>query len=110
MLDKPEKTQRLLASLRAALPFEVNLTRPAIALLAEQQVPVIVKPQQIVTDILYTGDEGGITCHIQPVEENNAIFISLTHVRVHRSLPFASAVIDYQKYRIKKTKKLQSQK
>ena len=105
MLDKPKKTQQLIAALKAALPFEVDLTPPAIALLARQQDPIIVKPPQIVLDIIYTGDEGGITCHIHPTESRDAIFISLTHVRVHRSLPYAPAVIDYQKHRIKIMKK-----
>jgi hypothetical protein len=109
MLDKPEKTQRLITSLKAALPFEIDLTAATITLLATQQVPMIVKPRQIVINILYANDVGGITCEIKPEEESNAIFISLTHVRVHRSLPFASAVIDYQKHRIKKMKKLQGE-
>jgi len=107
LLDKPEKTQQLIASLKAALPFEVDLTLQVVALLAGQQVPIIVKPRQNVSDIIYTGDEGGITCQIHPEETQNAIFISLTHVRVRRSLPFASAVIDYQKHRTKKMKKQQ---
>jgi len=91
--------------LKAALPFEVDLTPPAIAALTAQQVALAVKPRQIVSDVSYAGDEGGIICHILPEEGRDAIFISLTHVRMHRSLPFASAVIDYQKHRVKKLKK-----
>jgi hypothetical protein len=105
MLDKPEKTRRLLAALKAALPFEVDLTPPAIAALTAQQVALAVKPRQIVSDVSYAGDEGGIICHFLPEEGRDAIFVSLTHVRMHRSLPFASAVIDYQKHRVKKLKK-----
>ena len=105
MLDKPEKTRRLFAALKAALPFEVDLAPPAIAVLTKQRVALAVKPRQIVSDVSYAGDEGGIICHILPEEGRDAIFVSLTHVRMHRSLPFASAVIDYQKHRVKKLKK-----
>ena len=105
MLDKPEKTRRLFAAMKAAPPFEVDLTPPAIAALTAQQGALAVKPRQIVSDVSYAGDEGGIICHILPEEGRDAIFISLTHVRMHRSLPFASAVIDYQKHRAKKLKK-----
>ena len=107
MLDKPEKTRRLLAALKVAVPFEVDLTSAAAAALAAQQVAVAIKPRQIVSDVSYAGDEGGIICHVLPEEGRDAIFISLTHVRAHRSLPFASAVIDYQKYRVKKLNKQQ---
>jgi hypothetical protein len=105
MLDKPEKTRQLLTALKAALPFEVELTPSLIALLRAQHVAVAVNPRQIVSEISYAGDEGGIVCHIVPEEGRNAIIVSLTHVRMHRSLPFAAAVLDYQKHRVKKLKK-----
>ena len=53
----------------------------------------------------YAGDEGGIVCHLVPLGEKQALFISLTHVRVPRSMPLAQAVADYQKHRVKKLKK-----
>ena len=105
MLDKPEKTRQLLSSLKVALPFEVDLTPESAIAIAAQQDAGAVKPRQTVTNDTYAGDEGGIICHLLPVEERDAIFISLTHVRVPRTLPFASAVIDYQKHRVKKLKK-----
>ena len=105
MLDRPEKTQQLLAAMKAATPFEVELAPSVIAHLRTQQVAVAVKPQQIVTAISYAGDEGGIVCHLEPEEGRGALILSLTHVRVKRALPFAAAVLDYQKHRVKKLKK-----
>ena len=97
MLDKPKKTRQLLTALRAALPFEVELT-PALAHLRVQYLAAAAKPRQIVSEISYAGDEGGIVWR-------NAIIVSLTHVRMHNSPPFATAVFDYQKHRVKKLKK-----
>ena len=105
MLDKPEKTQRLITALKAALPFNVDLTRETADAVTAQQGGIAVEPGQTVSDVWYAGDEGGIICHLLPQEGRDPIFISLTHVRVHRSLPFALAVIDYQKHRVKKLKK-----
>ena len=105
MLDKSEKTHQLIAAMKAATPFEVELTPSVIAHLRAQQVADAVKPQQVVTAISYAGDEGGIVCHLEPEEGRNALILSLTHVRVHRALPFAAAVLDYQKHRVKKLKK-----
>lgn len=105
MLDKPEKTCQLLTALRAALPFEVELTPSLIAHLRVQHLVAAAKPRQIVSEISYAGDEGGIVCHIVPEDGRNAIIVSLTHVRMRSSLPFATAVFDYQKHRVKKLKK-----
>jgi hypothetical protein len=58
-----------------------------------------------VSELSYAGDEGGIVCHIVPPETREALVISLTHVRVPRSMPLAAAVDDYQKHRVKKLKK-----
>jgi hypothetical protein len=73
MLDKPKKTRQLLTALRAALPFEVGLTPALIAHLRVQHLAAADKPRQIVSEILYAGDEGGIVCHIVPEDGRNAI-------------------------------------
>ena len=45
-------------------------------------------------------------CHMSRSEETGrALVISLTHVRVLRSMPLAEAVADYQRHRVKKLKK-----
>lgn len=105
MLDNPEKTARLFAALKAAVPFEVALMPNLIGNLARQQKPVVVKPIETVSEVSYLGDVGGIVCHVQPEDTESLIVVSLTHVRVPRTFPFASAVLDYQKHRVKKLKK-----
>ena len=76
MLDNPEKTTRLLTALKAALPFEVELTSSAIAHLRAQQIGDNVKPKQIVSKVSYGGDEGGIFCHLEPEETEKVIIDS----------------------------------
>ena len=105
MLDNPEKTRRLVDVLKSALPFEVTLTPELIAALARQQKAIAVKSTETVSEISYAGDDGGILCHIRPVHADSMVVASLTHVRVARSLPFAAAVIDYQKHRVKKLRR-----
>ena len=105
MLDNPEKTARLVAALKAAVPFEVELTPEVVKQL---QVENIANPDQThrtVSDLYYAGDEGGILCHIVPPNKEQALFISLTHVRMPRTMALATAVVDYQKHRVKKLKK-----
>jgi hypothetical protein len=106
MLDKPEKTYKLMDILDAAVPFKVALMPELIVHLARQQKPVVIKPIETVSKVSYSGDVGGIICHIQPEDAESVVVVSLTHVRVPRKLPFAAAVLDYQKHRVKKLKKL----
>ena len=105
MLDHPEKTARLIAALKVAVPFEINLTPEVVKQLQAENFANPVQTYRTVSDLSYAGDEGGIVCHIVPLDEKQALFISLTHVRVPRSMPLARAVADYQKHRVKKLKK-----
>ena len=102
MLDNPDKTTKLLAALKAAVPFEVELTEGLVKQLRAQHHAGADQKHHTVSDLSYAGDEGGIVCHIVPPEKREALVVSLTHIRVPRSMPLAAAVVDYQKHRVKK--------
>ena len=105
MLDNPEKTARLLAALKGAVPFDVELTPAVVKQLQSEKFAHAVQTHRTVSDLSYAGDEGGILCHIVPPDEQRALFISLTHIRMPRTMPLAAAVIDYQKHRVMRLKK-----
>src|SRR5215831_17943841 len=47
--------------------------------------------RHVVSDLSYAGDEGGIVCHLSCSQEaGRALVVSLTHVRVSRSMPLAA--------------------
>ncbi len=108
MIDKLEKTRQLLATLEAAVPFNVDLTSELLATLKQSPSCGVLERRQTVSQLSYMGDEGGIMCHIQPPNDANPIVTSITHVRVPPYLPFAADVADYQKHRVKKLRKLHS--
>jgi hypothetical protein len=95
----------LLAALNAALPFEVELTPDVIKYLGSKNIATGSQMRHMVSKLSYAGDEGGIICHIVPPQGREALIVSLTHVRLPRSMLLASAVADYQKHRVKKLKK-----
>ena len=99
------KTARLIAALEEAVPFEITLTPEVVKQLQAENFANPVQTYGTVSDLSYAGDEGGIVCHLVPLDEKQALVISLTHVRVPRSMPLARAVADYQKHRVKKLKK-----
>ena len=105
MIDHPEKTALLLAALKAAVPFEVELSERLLTNLRAQGDAVANKTRFTVSNLSYAGDEGGIVCHTVQSDEGKALVISLTQVRVSRSMPLAAAIADYQKHRAKKLKK-----
>jgi hypothetical protein len=106
MLDHPEKTARLLAALKAAAPFEVELMPAVIDYLRAENLTAAIRTYQTVSDLSYAGDEGGIVCHLSRSDETGqALVVSLTHVRVPRTMPLSAAVAGYQKHRVKKLKK-----
>lgn len=106
MIDEPGQTERLLAAMRAHLPFEVRLAPALLRHLQSQSPPITAPERQRVRDLHYLGDEGGIVCHLDPGEEKNVIVASLTHLIVPPPHPLAAAVARYQKRRIKRLKKL----
>ena len=105
MLDHPEKTIGLVSILRAATPFEVELSQSLIDRLRAERVAFDAEPPYIASDVSYAGDEGGIMCRIERKEGRGALVVSITHLRVSRALPFAADVLGYQKHRMKKLKK-----
>ena len=105
MLDHPDKTTKLLAALKAAVPFEVELTEWLVKQLRAQHHAGADQKHHTVSDLSYAGDEGGIVCHIVPPEKQEVLVVSLTQVHVPRAMPLAAAIADYQKHRVKKLKK-----
>jgi hypothetical protein len=105
MIDNPARTARLVAALKAAAPFEVELVPSLVQYLREQHIAIADKTRHVVSDLSYAGDEGGIVCHIAPADKQEALVVSVTQVRVPRSMPLAAAVADYHNHRVKKLKK-----
>jgi hypothetical protein len=64
MLDNPQKTSELFAALKAAVPFDVDLTPPILAKLREENREADSEPSRTVSEISYLGDEGSIACNV----------------------------------------------
>jgi hypothetical protein len=104
MLDHPDKTTKLLAALKAAVPFEVELTEWLVKQLRAQHHAGADQKHHTVSDLSYAGDQGGIVCHIVPPEKQEVLVVSLTQVHVPRAMPLAAAIADYQKHRVKEAR------
>ena len=105
MLDHPEKTARLIAALKVAVPFEITLTPEVVKQLQAENFANPVQTYRTVSDLSYAGDEGGIVCHLVPLAKNkhslspSLMFACRVRCRLRGLSP------DYQKHRVKKLNK-----
>jgi hypothetical protein len=104
VLDNPRKTAQLIFALKAATPFDVDLTPEAAKSLQDENRSGGER-RRVVSGVYYAGDEGGILCRLVSPGEDKAIYISLTHLRVPLTMPLAPFIIDYQRHRVKKLRK-----
>jgi hypothetical protein len=105
MLDNPNKTRELMAVLEAAVPFEVAVMPELMEYLARQQKPVDVKPTETVSKVFYLATWAASAAAFSLKMLRAPSSSRSTHLRVPHRLPFAAAVLEYQKHRVKKLKK-----
>ncbi len=104
MIDNPVQMQRLLAKLQAALPVQTRATPELAAMLKVQNISNASSAAAI-TAVSYAGDEGGIMCRLEIPPNENAIHVSITHLRFDPRLPITREITAYQKHRVKHLKR-----
>jgi len=106
MIDDPEKTDRLVAELKASLPVETRLSQILMRAI-EKQTPDLTVPDSCnVVSIFYTGEEGGIVCglDIGGPDTKTPYIVSITHLIFEPRMPMFRKIAAYQRHRIKKLK------
>ena len=106
MIDDLGKTKFLLEKLKTVVPIEARLSQSLIRFLAEKSPEMPIPEKCNVTDVFYTGDEGGILCclDIGGRHTENVHLVSITHLGFHRNTPLSREIDLYQRHRNKKLK------
>ena len=106
MIDDLEKTDRLVAQLKASLPLETRLSQSLKASLITQSPDLVTLDTCHVTRIFYLGEEGGIMCglDIGGPETKTPYIVSITHLTFNRRMPLFRQIDAYQRHRTKKIK------
>ena len=103
MIDNLEKTNLLIAEMKASLPISVVITPELLKLVRNNDVESSVTPDCKIVAIHYLGDEGGIGCGLELSIGSKVHFIvSLTHIRISKQHKLAKKIISYQKKRLSK--------
>lgn len=101
-IDDPEKTVRLMDDLERLLPCKAKFQKNGWQnLMREGRVPRGATPTVTIEKLSYSGDFGGILCHLA----EHSLVCSLTHLRFTPSFSLYRDITAYQKYRVEKLKK-----
>lgn len=101
-IDDPFEVEELMNALEQELPFKADFEeRGWKQLIKEGRVPSDASSAVVVERLSYSGDYGGILCHLA---ENNVV-CSLTHLRVPPRFSLHRKITTYQKRRVKKLKR-----
>ena len=106
MIDDPSQVTALMQKMKAHLPIPAQATNALVRSLRANAVNIASKQRmQIeIEKVMYLGDEGGIGCVLKvPGQEETAVVVSLTHLRLPSAHPLAP---DVRAYQIARTKKL----
>jgi hypothetical protein len=103
MIDNPDRVERLLAKLQAALPLPARVTPELAATLRANDPTTNIPSACSITWVSYAGDEGGIMCRLDFGQEcDSTAVVSITHLRFAARLPLGRDIVAYQKHRTKR--------
>ena len=104
MIDDPTQVTALMQKMKAHLPIPAQATNALVRNLRANAVNIASKRRMQIEKVMYLGDEGGIGCALKvPGQEDTAVVVSLTHLRLPSTHPLAP---DVRAYQIARTKKL----
>jgi len=104
MIDDPTQVTALMQKMKAHLPIPAQATNALVRNLRANAVNIASKRRMQIEKVMYLGDEGGIGCSLKvPGQEDTAVVVSLTHLRLPSTHPLAP---DVRAYQIARTKKL----
>ena len=103
MIDDPTQVTALMKKMKAHLPIPTQATNALVRNLRASAVNIASKRRMQIEKVMYLGDEGGIGCALKvPGQEDTAVVVSLTHLRLPSTHPLAPDVRAYQTARTKK--------
>ena len=104
MIDDPSQVTALMQKMKAHLPIPAQATNALVRNLRASAVNIASKRRMQIEKVMYLGDEGGIGCVLKVQgQEDTAVVVSLTHLRLPSTHPLAP---DVRAYQIARTKKL----
>ena len=105
-MDIKEQYEELTRQLKDVVPFTAFPIRNLVQELRTKNLSITLRTELTVVDVFNSGDISGILCTIE-CEGESGVACGLTHLIISSNTPFYKQIIDYQKKRTKRLKKLQ---
>jgi hypothetical protein len=103
MIDDYAAAMTLLHEMEAHLPIPARPTRSFVQAMRAQGVTIARDQELQIKYVLYLGDEGGIACDVTPAgPTDQAVVVSITHLKVKRSHPLGEKIRAYQRQRMRR--------
>lgn len=103
MIDDYDQAMELMRRMEAQLPIPARPTGTFIRALREQGIKIPRDQQLQIKQVFYAGDEGGICCDVTLSEDaEEAIVVSITHLRVPTRHPLVKEIREYQQERTRR--------
>jgi hypothetical protein len=100
MIDDYEQAMELLHEMEAHLPIPARPTATMVRALRDQEHRISRDRELSIQSVFYAGDEAGIVCALEPLEEIGiALIISVTHLQIDLRHPLAKKIRAYQQQR-----------
>ena len=100
LIDDYASAQALSRQLDESTPFSVRPCAPLLKRMQAEGAPMTADYDYTVDKVMYSGDEGGIMCVIQPGDKDETVVgASITHLSIDPAHPLAEAVTAYQRNR-----------
>ena len=99
MIDNPVEVERLMRQMEEQLPIPARATSALVRFLRDQGVKLPASRRVEIENVHYLGDEGGIACGLRRPGDEEAVIVSLTHLRVEGRHPAAEDIRTYQRRR-----------
>lgn len=104
-MDIKEQYEELTKKLKEVVPFSAFPIRDLVQELRRKGHSITLKTELIVKDVYNSGDISGIICMIEQ-RSDKAIACALTHLTISSRHPLFKEVVNYQKKRDKRIKKI----
>lgn len=95
-----ERKMNLIKEMKKHLPIPAYPLEGLCKTLRTHGVKINPQTELQITDVVDSGEVGGILCTILE-EEGNVFVVSLTHLRIKPDHPLHNTILTYQKERIK---------
>lgn len=104
-MDIKEQYEELTIRLKEIVPFTAFPIRELVQELRKKGHSIALKTELVVKDVYNSGDISGILCMIEQ-RGDDALVCGLTHLIISSNHPLYKEIIDYQKKRYRRIRKL----